>query len=55
VILVGVDGAMGRNVEGSLPERAMTIANTCGDMKRRVRAKDRAFIIAASPTKRPGR
>jgi hypothetical protein len=39
VILVGVDGAMGRNAEGSLPDRAMTAANTCGDMQRRIPAK----------------
>ena len=30
---------MGRNAESSLPERAMTTANTCGDMQRRVPAK----------------
>jgi hypothetical protein len=47
---------MGRNVESRLPERAMTIANTCGDMQRHIPAKDPAFVIAASPsTKRPGR
>ena len=46
---------MGRNVESSLPERAMTIANTCGDMQRRVPAKDPMLVIAASRTKRPGR
>jgi len=46
---------MGRNVESSLPERAMTIANTCGDMQRRVPAKGPAFVIAASPRKRLGR
>jgi hypothetical protein len=52
---VGIDGAMGRNAESSLPERAMTIANTCGDMQRRVPAKGPAFVIAASPRKRLGR
>jgi hypothetical protein len=46
---------MGRNVESSLPERAMTIANTCGDMQRHIPAKDPAFVIAATPTRRPGR
>jgi hypothetical protein len=51
----GIDGAIGRNTETSLPECAMTIANTCGDIQRRIPAKDPTFIIAASPTKRPGR
>jgi hypothetical protein len=57
VILVDrIDGAMGRNTERSLPVRAMTVANTCGDMQRHIPAKDPAFVIAASPsTKRPGR
>jgi hypothetical protein len=50
---VGIDGAMGRNAESSLPERAMTIE--CGDMQRRVPAKGPAFVIAASPRKRLGR
>jgi hypothetical protein len=36
---VGIDGAIGRNAEGSLRERAMTAANTCGDMQRRIPAK----------------
>jgi hypothetical protein len=44
---VSIDGAMSRNTESSLPERAMTAANTCGDMQRRVPGKGRAFVIAA--------
>jgi hypothetical protein len=48
---LGIDGAMGRNAESSLP----TAANTCGDMQRRVPAKDPMLVIAASRTKRPGR
>ena len=48
---LGIDGAMGRNAESSLP----TAANTCGDMQRRVLAKDPTLVIAASRTKRPGR
>jgi len=40
---------MGRNVESRLPERAMTIANTCGDMQRHIPAKDPAFVIAPQP------
>ena len=46
---------MGRNAEDTLRERAMTAANTCGDMQRRVPAKDPMLVIAASRTKRPGR
>jgi hypothetical protein len=46
---------MGRNEESSLREPAMTIANTCADMQRRIPTKGPAFVIAASPTKRPGR
>ena len=49
MILVGRPTApWARNAESSLPERAMTTANTCGDMQRRVPAKGPAFVIAAS-------
>jgi hypothetical protein len=50
---VGIDGAMGRNAESSLPERAMTAANTCGDMQRHIPAKGPAFVIAAHPRNGP--
>jgi hypothetical protein len=52
---LGIDGAMGRNAEGSLRGRAMTAANTREDMQRRIPVKAPTFVIAASPTKRPGR
>jgi hypothetical protein len=55
ILGVGIDGAMGRNAESSLPERAMATANTYGDMQRHIPAKDPAFVIAASRTKRLGR
>ena len=48
ILGVGIDGAMGRNAESSLPERAMTAANTCGNMQRRLPAKSPAFVIAAT-------
>jgi hypothetical protein len=55
ILGIGIDGAVGCNAESSVPERAMTTANTYGDMQRRVPAKGPAFVIAASPTKLLGR
>jgi hypothetical protein len=52
--VVGIDDSVGCNAESSLPELAMTTANTCGDA-RRVPAKDPVFVISASRTKRCGR
>ena len=53
-ILVGVDGAMGRNTESSLAKCAMSAANSriCNAASR---PRLPAFAIAASPRKRPGR
>jgi hypothetical protein len=51
----GIDGGMRRTAESGLPERAMTTANPCADMQRHIPAKDPAFVIAATPTRRPGR
>jgi hypothetical protein len=45
---LGIDGAMGGNLESSLRERAMTAANTCGNMQRRLPVKSPAFVIAAT-------
>jgi hypothetical protein len=44
---LGIDGAVGRNVENSL-QSAMTAANTCGNMQRRLPAKTPAFVVAAT-------